>query len=931
MFSIKTELRMKPSNMLFHRSLRTFLSVCCVLLTFVMSVQAGQTGKITGRITDEKTGEPLVGATLLIQGTKMGAATDFDGEYFITNIPPGTYNLQVSILGYQNTVVKNVLVRIDLTTQVNVKLSSTEVIGQEVVIQAERPLVQKDLTSSSVTVSSEEIKVMPVENINQVINLQAGVVGGHFRGGRTGEVAYLIDGMPINNPANGYAGFTPENSSIREMEVISGTFNAEYGQAMSGIVNIVTQDGSNTFTGSFSSYFGDYYTSHTDTYLNLDKFNISRSKNIQASISGPSLIDDHLTFFATGRIINDQGFLFGKRIFNVQDKILPVLGPDNIQIRVPDEVEVTDPNYVTDGSRNLYQIIKTGDGSYVPMNPSRKYSLNGKLTYSLSEFKFTYGYFWEDNFNKNYDHAYRLTPDGTMNHFSTNTINTFQISHVPTPSTFQTLKFSVNNFRQKGYVYENPDDPRYVNPSQGSPITSYTFRSGGMNSSRYEANNQSIIAQWSLSSQLSKEHKLGVGIEGRLHQIFNHGMNITTYDRDSAGITITSLIYPKLGSAGNQMYDKRPRELSAYVQDKMEYGSLIINAGIRMDYFDPNGKLLVDLTNPPQEATTDSVRSLYPLRSASTKLQVSPRLGVSFPITDQGIIHFSYGHFFQIPTFENLYNNSDYLVQSGATLSAQTGNPNLDAQRTTTYELGLQQALMENIGIDFTIYYRDIRNLLGMEIINTTQGVKYARFINRDYGSIRGLILSLDRRFADYFSLRADYTYQIAEGVASDPLSVFYNNQSNPPVESNKQLVPLSWDQRSTLNINLTVGEMGNWTTGLIFQYGNGFPYTEDTRASLIRFENGAKKPSTINLDMRAEKSVQLSGVNISVFMLVYNILDIKNEYGVDAWSGRANIDLTTEQNAQKIVGVNTIPEFQNNPANFSNPRQVRLGLNLGF
>jgi len=230
---------MNSSLLLYTPSLKKNLCDMLCIAGIVLPMNAGQTGKISGKITDEKTGEPLVGATLMIQGTKMGAASDFQGDYYITNLSPGSYNLVVSSIGYQNTVIKNIVVKIDLTTQVNVKLVSTDVIGQEVIVQAERAIVQRDLTSSSVTVSSDEIKVMPVENINQVINLQAGVVGGHFRGGRTGEVAYLIDGMPINNPANGNAGFTPENASIREMEVISGTFNAEYGQAMSGIVNIV--------------------------------------------------------------------------------------------------------------------------------------------------------------------------------------------------------------------------------------------------------------------------------------------------------------------------------------------------------------------------------------------------------------------------------------------------------------------------------------------------------------------------------------------------------------------------------------------------------------------------------------------------------------------------------------------------------------------
>jgi hypothetical protein len=194
---------------------------------------------------------------------------------------------------------------------------------------------------------------------------------------------------------------------------------------------------------------------------------------------------------------------------------------------------------------------------------------------------------------------------------------------------------------------------------------------------------------------------------------------------------------------------------------------------------------------------------------------------------------------------------------------------------------------------------------------------------------VRGIIFSLDRRFATYFSLRADYTYQVAEGDASDPLQNFYNNQSVPPVETNKKPVPLSWDQRSTLNLNLTVGEIGNWTAGLIFQYGGGFPYTEDTRISLLRFENGALKPATYNLDLRAEKTLSIGDARFSLFLLIYNVLDIKNENNVDLASGRANVDLYTEQNAQRIVGLNTIAEYQNNPWNFSTPRQVRLGFNL--
>ncbi|MBI2429939.1 MAG: TonB-dependent receptor [Ignavibacteriales bacterium] len=369
---------------------------------------------------------------------------------------------------------------------------------------------------------------------------------------------------------------------------------------------------------------------------------------------------------------------------------------------------------------------------------------------------------------------------------------------------------------------------------------------------------------------------------------------------------------------------------------------MIINAGIRFDYFNPNAKLLADLQNPTRNHLFDSVSTasgkiLNPkgragkMVNAKEKIQMSPRFGISFPITDQGIIHFSYGHFFQIPSFNNLYQNSEFLISPTNRLQTTMGNPDIDAQRTVMYELGLQQVLFTNISIDFTVYYRDIRNLLGMEIVRTHEGFNYARFINRDYGNVRGFIFSVEKRFEEYYSLRADYTYQIAEGNASDPLSVYYNNQTDPPVETNKKVVPLDWDQRSTLNVSLNVGDQGNWMTGLIFNYGGGFPYTESQRVNGgLRFENGGLKPTTINVDFRADKSFEFFGLRLNAFMLVYNLLDIKNEYNVNDASGRANVDLYTEEGGP-IYGLNSLQEYLHNPTSFSAPRNVRIGFNLDF
>ncbi|MEW6509845.1 MAG: TonB-dependent receptor [Bacteroidota bacterium] len=880
---------------------RTIPLVILLLAAGAPLLRAGTTGKIAGRVTDAQTREGLPGTSIIVDGTHLGAAADVDGYYYINNVPPGEYTLNISLVGYQKAVVKSVSVRIDLTTTVDVKLNPTTIDVGEVVITAERPLVQKDLTSSSVTVSSDEIKLMPVENISQVINLQAGVIDGHFRGGRSNEVLYLIDGVSVTDPYNGGLGLTVENASVRQMEVISGTFNAEYGQVMSGVVNIVTQEGSPELHGSLSAYVGDFFTGHKETFPRLDAYGVPRTRNAQFTLSGPTYLVDGLTFFLTGRSLDQEGYLYGTRVYRTTDN-------------------------------NPY--APTGDGAPVSMNPGRRLSGTGKLTYGLAGTKISISSNYEKGWNKYYDHGYSWVPDGTTNHYHTSQVHNVQITHTFSPSTYSTLKYSYSFFDYRGYVYQDPFDPRYVDPDRGDPQSNYTFRSGGNHSGRYERNTRGNIVQWSLSSQISKEHKVSAGIEGQFHRLYSHGYNlknITPSLYDSLGVPIFTAGYANPGTSENQSYLKKAKQVSAYLQDKIEYEIMIINAGVRFDWFDPASRYPADLRNPSHNPDFPGAGQL---QRASKKYQVSPRLGVSFPITDQGIIHFSYGHFFQIPAFDNLYTNADYIVpQSSSSLSTVTGNPDLNAQRTVSYEIGLQQVLFEILALDVTAYYRDIRDYLGMEIISTYEGTRYARFINRDYANVRGFIVSAEKRFSNFFGAKLDYTFQIAEGNSSDPYTVYNNNQSDPPIETPKTVVPLNWDQRQTLNLSVTVGRLGDWTASLIGQYGSGYPYTEDTRVSQgIRFENGGTRPPFYNLDLRAEKTFPLFGLNVNAFLWVYNLLDIKNEFNVNGTTGRANIDLYARYPfAGTIIGLNTLDQYVNDPTSFSAPREVRLGFSLEF
>lgn len=884
-----------------------------ILIAFFLAsniLLAGTTGKLAGKIIDADTKEPLMGANVILNGTNFGAAADMDGYYYINNIPPGTYTVTVSMVGYNKVTIEKVVIKIDLTTRLDVQLTSTAVSVGEVVITATQPLIIKDLTASSAIVSSDDIKLMPVENIHQIINLQAGVIDGHFRGGRTGEVAYLVDGISVTDAYNGGLGIQVENNAIRQMEVISGTFNAEYGQAMSGIVNIVTKDGGQKFEGNVSAYMGSYLTNHKDIFYNLNKINPKGPRDVQFSLSGPTKILNNLTFFISGRYFGDEGYIYGKKVYNVTDN-RPIF---------PDPMDNT-----------IWIDQHTGDGSYVPMNPTQRKSFNGKLTYSTQHFKFSYNFAWEYNWNKYYNHYYRWTPDAIKNHYRVNTTNNFQINYFPNQSTYSSLKLSSSLFKYWGHLYADEYDPRYVEPNQGSPYSGYTFSQGGNETDRYNRYTLTYIAQWTLESQITKEHKVKLGVEGRLHTLYDHWKtirNLTEGQLDSLGNPIFTLGYSDPGTKYNQSYKRNPYEISAFIQDKMEYDIMIINAGVRFDYFNSNAELPVDLRNPLNNPNFPGANQE---RKAEAEYQISPRLGVSFPISDKGAIHFSYGHFFQIPTFSNLYTNPNYIIDQTTSLSSYIGNPELKAQKTVKYELGLQQVIFPNVSIDLSVYYSDIRNLLGMQIMETYEGFIFGRYINRDYGNVKGVILSLDKRFADFFSARIDYTYQIAAGNASDPMAEFNNNQSDPPVESNKKVVPLNWDQTHTLNVVLNVGDPNDWVAGIIFNYGSGMPYTEEPRYTRgLRFENNGRRPSYLNVDLKANKHFRIFGYDFNFFLLVYNLFDIKNEVGVYASTGRADKDLNVKF-AGPIIGLNTIDEYLKNPGNFSAPRRISLGVNVNF
>jgi len=243
--------------------------------------------------------------------------------------------------------------------------------GQEVVIYASRLSRKKDQTSTVKNISSEEIEILPVEDLAAVVNMQAGVVAGHFRGGRIDEVSYMIDGVPVNDAFGGVSSVsTLEVEAVKDLEVITGTFNAEYGNAMSGIVNAVTKDGSNNFQGSINTGYSTYATDNSkngeEVFIGLDPFGINSNSDVKLGLSGP-IIKDRLYFFSNYRTQSVNGHLNGIRRFEVWN--------------LSDFYDQDSSNWFSEN---------TGDSSYVPMNKGAHTSFMGKLSFNFGNIKFSW-------------------------------------------------------------------------------------------------------------------------------------------------------------------------------------------------------------------------------------------------------------------------------------------------------------------------------------------------------------------------------------------------------------------------------------------------------------------------------------------------------------------------------------------------------------
>jgi outer membrane receptor protein involved in Fe transport len=966
------------------------------------------TGKVTGVITDASNNQPLVGVSVAVDGTSWGAVTNPDGRYTILNVPVGTYTLRISAVGYNTLEVTNVEVHADLATyQSHAMTTSVTELAEVITVTVEQPLVVRDKTATIDIVRSEEIQAMPTRGFEEIIGLQNSVVrmnansdiaqrGGantsgqgssiNLRGGRPSEVAYYVDGFSQQDPLTGLSTANISNNAIEEISVASGAFSAEYGHVASGIVNVITKSGTDEYSVEVEGT--------TDNLGLWDKY-VFDHNFYTADIGGPipGMEKGYFYFSGERRYLQDRTpSPKTKETFerygltNNDDYALPNNSLNGWSYQGKIDLNLTNNLKLTlsgNGSQDFWQLYQhfynnpdqPGQIEHTPRYEDKNWGVNAKITHTLNADNFynlSFSYFWTERFRGD---GILLRDDGA------NRLEAYQQGGATNP------EMDVHNlFREGDSIVSSIDS--ITDPDH--PDTSFFLRPGLFDDWLIRQSSYYGI-KGDYNSQLNANNTLKFGFDFQRHTMRRYRdlnpslgyrvIDVNRYGFDSLGNPV---------GTDEQSADeawkhgvKNPINLGIYLQDRFDWRGLILNIGVRFDYFDykakrirnesrpfdPDGRL--DETNPgypfPPDAVLDSLANVVDegdLEDSEKFKRLSPRVGISFPISDNTQMHINYGQFYQRPNLQNLYIGYEFL--EARTLTGGSffpfPSPNLGPEKTTQYEVGMTHQLGEYTAVDLTAYYKDVQDLTQAVHISPAFPQVYDNFGNQDYGTIKGVDLGVVMRRNHNISMNLKYSLSYATGTGSYARSVrniLWKNSEGIPKSTN----PLDYDQRHTLigmfDIRTGKGEgpdfdgfrpLENFGFNAIFQLGSGTPYTPTrvydaiTSASVDQNPTGgvnsANLPWSFQIDVKLERTFYISNFKFVPYVVVKNLLDTENIGSVYEGTGEPNRTgyLETDEGVLKSSHPTLGEEYnsryhilEDNPKNYLNPRMIFAGMRISF
>lgn len=865
---------------------------------------AGTTGKLSGRVTNQKK-EPLAGVNVIVVGMPLGGVTDEQGRFTIINIPSGSISVKAALIGHTPVTMQKVEINADNTTRLDIELREAAVAMDEIVVSARRAVIEVNRTSNIATVSREKLAALPVQELQDVVNLQAGVVDGHFRGGRTGEVQYQVDGVTVNNSYDNKSSLKLDRSLLEEVQVISGTFDAEYGQAMSGVVNAVLKRGGEKFDWDAEVYAGGPVFGSGAGRIVDATLRPASQLNFQLGMNGPTPLP-RTTYMISGRRYLSEDWIRGEQRFKPWDRLERI-------------------KYTGSTIDSIVRLVPSGDGSSEALGYTREWSGIVKLSNrSIPNLALDWQGILNVSNTRQSTWAYRLVPDGLKKQRTISIVQGMDLTHTLTPNRFYTLSARQNYTDYHDWAFEDVWDPRY--DAYGAPQPLHPdYENGayihGVDLGRFVQKTNGAVLKGSYVDQLTKERQLKVGAEWQApHVQFGAPGYLQVFaDSASGGAEVVQRrteYTPKFPG----VVEYRPFIGAAFAQEEIEWRDLTLRGGLRFEYFDARAYLPSDLANPANSIS--SVPQSHP-RRVSAKTSIAPRLGVSYPISETASLFFAYGHFYQFPGLGQIFTNADYAqledLQATSTIRIM-GNPDIRPEKTVQYQFGYKHAVTENLGLDVTAFFKDVRDLLGTRIIETYNGAQYAQLANVDFGNVVGFTVALTQRSKGAFSSTLDYTWQSAQGNSSDPNETA--NRAAAGQDANPRSIPFNWDQRHTLNLTMVLARPDRYTISSIVRVASGQPYTPTltTGFSGGLEANSGRKPRSLLVDLRAERPIALFGGAARVFTRVFNAFDTRFFNGfVFASSGDPYYSRFPASDRRTLADA----------TRFYGPRRIEVGLTL--
>lgn len=782
--------------------MRKILSVLCLVLA-AFFVDA-QTATLSGKVTDAGTGETLPGVNIILTGTTMGAISDFDGIYTISGIPAGEYNIQFTYIGYEKTLFTAQKFTEGEQKKLDVKLKTTVLTFDDaVVIYGDKPLVDVEDAKTSTTLTSKEIDLQPVRQIQSVVNMQTGVVqsadGVHIRGGRSYETGFYIDDVSARDPLSGTGfGIDIGTNSIAKIDVTTGGAGVEYGNATAGIVNTQTKSGDEKFEFN-AGYKRDNFG------FNETAGSTWNQQVMELGMGGPLAFKKKLTFYTTLKT-------------NFSDTFIPN-SPNGAGAAAEQVVSSLYPNTQWSPYQdNRWAGMLKLDYKF---DPKRRLSFTYLKSITINQDYNMLRVTGNDvSFNPGYQFLFALQPDNANTYTHDTNLETIKWSQtvsntlsyqITASRLYVKLRADANGAPWRPDVVNtefdpesivtypatvfNPDDSIvFVNPGPG------LYNNGGIATLWHDhyVLEYTIRASANIYSKDTR-NKLFFGTELKPQEY--QWIDITR-PWIGAPIQLADGTYSQSYRLGDisDVWKVNPLSGALFISDKLKYLGLIAEAGLRLEYWFP-GKFLDDAVADPTTTIADAFRDAYyndsyGLGERRFKMRLLPKFSASFPIKENQVLFFNYGHSTVMPHPSYVYTGMDPYFADRSTLGF-IGNPDLNPEVDIAYELGLKSSITSNDAINVTAFWKDKYDFITSStvLIEDATGREVARTIriNSDYARVRGIEVAYLKRVQKWFSGSISLSYSIATGQSSSASEALGNILATGNSETSIE-TPLAWD-----------------------------------------------------------------------------------------------------------------------------------------